>query len=250
MSNGRGRRCPGQLVAWGAVLLLVLQVACGEGGDGGAVAVPERRDVGVDTATLSHVVNHPFVAFAQVKRAVFEGVAIDEGDELEIRVESAVGATRTVAGVETRVVHVLDYEDGVLVEGTEDYYAQDAAGVVYYLGESVDEYEDGEVSGHGGAWLAGTDGALAGVFMPARPQVGDDFEQERAPGVAEDRSTVVAVGATVTVPAGTFDGCLETEDLDPIDGVTERKWYCPDVGLVKEGFAEGGTLELIEYEPA
>ena len=176
-----------------------------------------------------------------VRRAVFEGVEIDEGDELEVRVESAVGATRTVAGVEARVVHVVDYEDGELVEDTEDYYAQDAAGVVYYLGESVDEYEDGEVSGHGGAWLAGTDGALAGVFMPARPQVGDDFEQERAPGVAEDRSTVVAVGATVTVPAGTFGGCLETEDLDPIDGVTERKWYCPDVGLVKESFAEGGT---------
>jgi hypothetical protein len=234
----------------GAAVLLVLPFACGGRGDGGAVAIPERRDIGVDGATLSPVVDHPFVAFAQVKRTVHEGVEIDEGEELEIRVESTVGATRTVAGVEARVVHVLDYEDGELVEDTEDYYAQDAGGVVYYLGESVDEYEDGKLSGHGGAWLAGTDGALAGVFMPAEPEVGDGFEQERAPGVAEDESTVVAVDVTVTVPAGTFDGCLETEDLDPIDGVTERKSYCPGVGLVKEAFAEGGTLELVEYDPA
>jgi hypothetical protein len=86
--------------------------------------------------------------------------------------------------------------------------------------------------------------------MPAEPAVGDEFEQERAPGVAEDRSRVVAAGVTVTVPAGTFEDCIETEDVDPIGDVTEHKFYCPDVGLVKETFAEGGSLELVEYETA
>jgi hypothetical protein len=60
------------------------------------------------------------------------------------------------------------------------------------------------------------------MFMPAAPQVGDVLEQERAPGIAEDRSTVIATGVAVTVPAGTFNSCIETEDFDPIGMVTAQ----------------------------
>lgn len=86
----------------------------------------------------------------------------------------------------------------------------------------------------------------AGLFMPAEPQVGDTFRQERAPGVAEDRSTIVASGLTVTVPAGQFHGCIETEDLDPLSGAIEQKFYCPGVGLVREVSANG-FLDLVQY---
>src|SRR5439155_13781734 len=48
--------------------------------------------------------------------------------------------------------------------------------------------DHGRISGHEGQWLVGEHGNRAGVFMPAAPRVGDVFEQERAPGVAEDRS--------------------------------------------------------------
>jgi hypothetical protein len=212
---------------------------------------PAATDLGVDAASLSPTVANPYVAFAAVRRAVYEGEEVDaeSGEKVALRVESTVReGTTKVAGVEVLVVEVRDYEDGELVEETEDYYAQDRSGAVYYLGERVDEYEDGELTGHGGQWLAGEDGNRAGVFMPAAPKQGDEFEQEQAPGVAEDRSTVVATGVTVTVPAGTFTDCIETEDLDPIDDVTEHKFYCPDVGLVRETFAAGGTLDLIELE--
>lgn len=234
-------------------LIVLIAVSCGgDSGNGNGDPGVAEPDLGVDVTTLQTTVDNPFVAFAQVRRAVYEGEEVDEeGETIELRVESTVAtATKMIAGVEVTVVEVLDFEDGELVEETEDYYAQDAAGVVYYLGEAVDEFEDGELVGHGGAWLAGEDGNLAGVFMPADPEVGDEFEQERAPGLAEDRSTVVAVGVDVTVPAGTFEGCIETEDLDPIDDVTERKFYCPDVGLVREVFPEGGSLDLVEFEPA
>jgi len=82
--------------------------------------------------------------------------------------------------------------------------------------------------------------------MPADPQVGDEFEQERAPGVAEDRSTVVAVGLEVTTEAGTFSDCIKTRDFAPLDNVTEFKYYCPDVGLVREE-PRGGRLDLVSF---
>lgn len=227
-------------------------VGCSDSDDDSAEPPSSGSDLGVATSMLSPIVDNPYVAFAEVRRAVYEGEEVDdEGETVELRVEATVrDATLTIAGVEVTVVDVLDYEDGELVEETEDYYAQGDDGDVYYLGESVAEFEDGELVGHGGAWVAGEDGARAGVFMPAEPQVGDEVEQERAPGVAEDRSAVVETGMSVTVPAGTFDDCIETEDFDPIDEITEAKFYCPDVGLVKEEFAEGGSLELIEFESA
>jgi hypothetical protein len=253
-------RAPRLLPSAALAALAVLTAACGA--DERATVETESdsesetgspSDLGVDPATLSPTVDHPYVAFATVTRALYEGEEVDEdtGEAVEIRVESATRSdTTTVAGIEATIVDVDEYEDGELVERTEDYYAQDDSGVVYYLGERVDDIEDGEVVAHHGEWLTGQDGARAGVFMPAEPSVGDEFEQERAPGVAEDRSRVVAVDVRVTVPAGTFEGCIETEDVDPIGDATEHKFYCPDVGLVREAFPAGGSLDLIEFETA
>ena len=80
------------------------------------------------------------------------------------------------------------------------------------MGERVDHYAGGEVVGHGGQWVTGEGDAQAGIFMPADPQVGDEFEQERAPGVAEDQSEILAVDESVETPAGSFSGCIKTED--------------------------------------
>ena len=76
--------------------------------------------------------------------------------------------------------------DGELVEDTYDWYAQDAAGAVWYLGEDSKEYEGGEVVSTGGSWEAGVDGALPGIIMAADPRLGDAYRQEYYPGEAED----------------------------------------------------------------
>lgn len=222
------------------VLLLITAAACGDGAG---------ADIGVDTATLKAAVDHPLVALSSVRTAVYAGATTEDGKPVQLRVESQVSdATSTVAGVEVTTVIVRDLENGALIESTQDYYAQDGAGTVYYLGERVDDIEGGKVVGHSGQWLAGEDGNRAGIFMPAQVGVGATFEQERAPGVAEDRSTVVATDLTVTVPAGVFEGCIETEDVNPLDDVTEHKFYCPGAGLVREVYPEGGSLELISLE--
>lgn len=242
----------GIAICLGASLDVAVPVLATSGGE--SASPPESRTeagpaIGIDPAELSPVIDNPYVAFASLKSAVYAGTELDSEtrETIEVRVEVTVrDLPESVAGVKATVVEVSDFEDGELVEKTRDYYAQGRSGVVYYIGERVDDYEDGKIAGHGGQWMAGEKGNQAGVFMPAAPKVGDVFEQERAPGIAEDRSKVVAVGRKVTVSAGTFTDCIEVEDFDPIGKSTQRKLYCRGVGLVQEVFGEGRSLDLIE----
>jgi hypothetical protein len=204
----------------------------------------------VDLSRLSPVVTNPFFPLASLRSTVLEGEEEDPetGETIQTRVELTVlPETTTVAGVEVTVAEVKEYEDGALVEATRDYYAQDADGTVYYLGERVDVYEEGTVIGHEGSWLAGEGANQPGIYMPAHPEVGQVFAQERAPGVAEDRSTVLAVEQSIVTPAGAFSGCLQVEDFAPIEGGTGEKDYCPGIGIAREMF-EGGSLALVAFE--
>lgn len=228
----------------GFFLAAALLAACGDGGTDS-----DETSSGIDPADFQAQVDNPFFPLSSLGTQVYEGEELDAetGETIQIRIESTVLAeTDVVAGVEVTVVEVKDYEDGQLVERTLDYYAQHKDGTVYYLGERVDDYEEGEVVGHEGQWLAGEGDNQPGIFMPGDTQVGREFDQERAPGVAEDQSKIVAVDQTVTTPAGTFSGCIKTEDFDPLGDVTEFKYYCPDVGLVREE-PPGGYVDLISY---
>jgi hypothetical protein len=227
----------------GAFFLLTLAVSsCGdddEESERSAVAAGPT----LDSSQFSATVDNALFPLATIRATLFEGT---EGDA-EIRSESRVlERTGRVSGVPVTVVDVREYEDGELVEHTRDYYAQHTDGGVRYMGEAVDDIDDGKVVGHEGQWLAGKGNAKPGVFMPADPKVGDAFKQERAPGVAEDRSKVVAVGLNVTTPAGRFDDCIKTKDFAPLDKNTEFKYYCAGVGLVREQFPEG-RLDLVRY---
>jgi hypothetical protein len=221
--------------AFVAAAVVLSATACGGGGDGSA-----------GRAAFSAEVDHPLVPLSSVPVTVLAGTE----DQARIRVESRVLDTSArIANADVAVVEVKEWEAGELVERTLDYYAQRADGGVWYFGERVDEYERGKIVGHKGQWRAGRRGAKAGLFMPAKPRVGQEFEQERAPGVAEDRSTVVAVGVAVATPAGKFSSCTKTRDFSPIDNVTELKWYCSGVGLVREQGA-GALVQLVSYRRA
>ena len=239
------------LLAVAVGLISVLVVGCGDGDDEkkGGPASPSRSAAasatgGINPADFSTTIDNRFFPVQPGQTRVYEG---EEGTT-KVRVEESVlEQTDMIAGVEVRIVEVKEYEDDELTEITKDYYAQHKDGAVYYFGERVDEYSNGQVVGHGGQWLAGEGQNQPGVFMPADPKVGDQFEQERAPGIAEDTSKVVAVEQTVDVPAETVSGCIKTEDYSPIDKVTEFKFYCPETGLMREEF-EGGFLNLESAE--
>jgi hypothetical protein len=58
---------------------------------------------------------------------------------------------------------------------------------------------------------------------------------------------VGSVDLEVTTPASRFSNCIKTEDYAPLDDVTEFKFYCPGVGLVREE-PPRGRLDLVRYE--
>ena len=198
---------------------------------------------------LSATVDNPFFPLAPGSSRRYEGQEVDPdtGETVETTVRERVSPVPAeVAGAPVSTLRVQEYEDGQLTETTSDYHAQTPDGTVYYLGEDVAMYEDGQLVGHDGAWIAGDGASQAGEFMPAEPRVGDRFAQEQAPGVAEDISTVIAVDLTLETPVGTFDGCIKTQDLNPLDQAIEYKYYCPGVGLVREENAHG-SLDLVSY---
>lgn len=149
---------------------------------------------------------------------------------------SVLDQTRVVDGVETRIVEERETEDGELVEVSRNFFAiSKRTNNVYYFGEEVDEYKDGKVVSHGGAWLAGVDGAKFGLLMPGQPLLGARYQQEVAPGKAMDRAEVVGLDEVVKTQAGEFKGCLKTEETNPLKpNEKESKLYAPGVGLVRE----------------
>jgi len=164
------------------------------------------------------------------------GFQITLESQTEILVISVLDETREINGTTTRVVEEREHKNGELAEVSRNYYAIDPeTGDVFYFGEEVDFYSQGEVSGHSGAWIAYEDGNKPGLIMPGRPEVGMKYYQEIAPGVATDRARVVSVKETFATTVGDFTSCLLTQESSQLSPTTiEYKPYCPGIGRVQD----------------
>ena len=142
--------------------------------------------------------------------------------------------TKTIIGVKTVVVHDTVSVNGVTTEDTLDWYAQDRDGNVWYFGEATKEFQDGSAIS-AGSFESGIHGALPGIVMLAHPQVGDQYRQEFAKGVAEDTGEVLSVSGRESSPlTGTVDHLLVIRDADLLDPTApaESKYYARGVGLI------------------
>ena len=150
---------------------------------------------------------------------------------------SVLDETRLVDGVQTRVIEERETRKGVIVEVSRNFFAiSSRTQDVYYFGEEVDDYEDGVLVGHEGAWISGQGGAHFGLLMPGSPRVGQKHYQEVAPGEAMDRAEVLSLTGTLETPAGTFEDVLVVEETTPLEpGERETKYYAPGVGLLQDG---------------
>ena len=154
-------------------------------------------------------------------------------------------------GVECVVASDRVTEDGKLIEQTYDWYAQDKKGNVWYFGEHVTEYKNGKVAGHEGSWKSGVDGAKPGIAMQANPKVGNYYRQEYYEGVAEDRAKVLSLNKSATVPYGSFDHVLMTEEWTPLEpNIVERQYYVAGVGDIIESTVKGPPerIELVDVK--
>jgi hypothetical protein len=211
------------------VVVLVLSVACGFDGFENLAS----NDACDPAGDFSIEIDNPFFPLPVGHQVVLEG---EEGStHLLVRITS-LDETETVAGVETRVVEEFESKDGTVVEISRNFFAQAADGTVCYFGEDVDIFDSGgNVTSNSGEWRAGEGENQPGIFMPPSLEVGVAFQQEIAPGIAEDQAMVVAVGESTDVPAGTFDDTVTMEDGSPLDGGTGTKVYARGIGLIVDG---------------
>lgn len=163
----------------------------------------------------------------------FQTVLQDGDTRLQITV---LHETKTVDGVETRIIEEREWKNGALYEISRNFFAMcEATGDVFYFGEDVNFYKGNKVSGHGGSWLAGVKGARAGLIMAGTPKIGMKYYQEMAAGVAMDRAEIVETDGVCDTPAGRFERCLKVKEGSALEPwVTEYKYHAPGVGLIRD----------------
>jgi hypothetical protein len=210
--------------------------------------------VKLDPADFTTKIDNPYWPMSPGSRWVYRET--DTQGTREKAVVEVTNKTKRIAnGVVARVIRDTVSENGTPVEITDDWYAQDSAGNIWYLGEYVTNYDkNGKVVDHGGSFEAGVDGAQAGIVMPANPEPGMAYRQEYYKNKAEDKGAVITVGEEqVQVPFGHFDtNVLMTRDLVPTEPkVQELKFYAPGVGPLLSVHTDGagGRAELVSYTP-
>jgi hypothetical protein len=215
-------------------LVVLCCCACGSSGasGGGTVGTSPSStayDPKIDAANFVSRIDNPL--YPLKPGTVLEYTVNKEGATEKV-VITVMRETKKILGVTTTVVHDVVSEGGKVTEDTWDWYAQDRDGNVWYFGEATTKTEGGQTSTEG-SWGAGVNGAKAGVIMEAHPKVGDNYRQEFAPGVAEDRAEILSLSESVTVRKGSFTGCLKTKDYSPLKpDLVENKVFCPGIGQV------------------
>jgi hypothetical protein len=215
---------------------------CLAGAPPAAAQLPQGDEpVQLDPATFSTRIDNPYWPMRPGTRWIYRETAPDGSrQKVVVRVTQR---TRLIAnGITARVVRDTVTERGRLVEDTRDWYAQDAAGTIWYLGERTTEYEHGKPASTEGSFEAGVDGAQPGVVMPAHPAPGMTYRQEHYAGHAEDHASILRLGEQVLVAAGHFDHVLLTREVNPLEPrALEYKLFARGVGPVLALEISGGN---------
>jgi PEP-CTERM motif len=203
-----------------------------------AASVPTLPDFSIAQFDPAQPIDNPYFPMTDTRTYVYSGR--DEDGPVDERFEHTnTGPGPVIAGVQTFIQQDLEFEDGLLVEKTFDYFAQDTMGNVWYLGEDVTKFEyddDGNLisTTMEGAWRAGVNGADPGFIMPADLVIGFNYFQEHAAAdEALDQGTIFAFIDELILDIGTFQNVLqifETTELEP--DAREFKYYAPGVGLI------------------
>ena len=217
---------------------------------GAAAGLPRGDEhVTLDPADFSTRITNPWWPMRPGSRWVYRET--DSGGARQKVVVTVTHRTKRIAnGVTARIVSDVATEDGEPVEVTDDYYAQDREGNVWYLGEDTAEYERGKVVSREGSFEAGVDGAEAGVIMPARPRPGLRYRQEYYAGHAEDRARIVSLREQAGVPYGHFRHVLMIREDNPLEPkALEFKFYARGIGPLLAVSVSGGSdrEELVRF---
>jgi len=240
------------LATTGVVTLLATGAHASSGAPGTACALPRGAEhVTLRPGDFTTRITNPWWPMQVGSRWVYRDTTPDGTKQRDVVV--VLAKTKPVAdGITARVVSDITTEDGVPVEVTRDYYAQDRCGNVWYLGEATTEYENGKPASTAGSFEAGVDGAEPGVIVPARPKLGLRYRQEQYAGQAEDRAEIFSMREQVGVPFGHIRAgrVLMTRETSPLEPKTlEYKFYARGIGPVLAVGVSGDAdrEELVRY---
>jgi hypothetical protein len=193
----------------------------------------------LDPAHFVSGIDNRYLPLPEGRTLIYRGVkdGVTQTDRVHV-----TDRTQVIEGVTATAVRDVATHRTRVLEATTDFYAQDDLGNVWYLGENTKAYDaNGDVD-TSGSWMAGVNDGEPGIVMEANPQIPDAYRQEYLAGEAEDTAWVVDRGGSVTVPAGTFHGVLNTLEFARIEpDVVDQKLYAPGVGIVKEVALHGDT---------
>jgi hypothetical protein len=195
--------------------------------------------VTIDPADFVSGIDNPYLPMVSGTIFTYQG---ETGGHPEINKVTITHQTKIILGVTCIVVADTVLVDSVLSEATSDWYAQDIDGNVWYFGEASKEFENGVVISTEGSWEAGVNGAQPGIVMLANPDSGHSYRQEYLEDEAEDMAEVLSLSESVTVPYGSFQGCLMTIEWTPLEpGIAEHKYYKTGVGTLSIVTVTGGS---------
>ena len=205
---------------------------------------PTPYDPVIDPANFVATIDNPYFPLQPGTTFIYRGQMPGgfERDEFAV-----THNTRVILGVTCVEVHDSVFTNGVLTEDTLDWFAQDRDGNVWYFGENTHELEDGLISTIAGTFMGGVNGDKPGIIMEAHPAIGDFYRQEFSLNNAEDFAEVKSLTAHVTVPYGTFNHCLKSEETTPLEpDLLEDKFYAPGVGnILTVDVHTGARSELV-----
>jgi hypothetical protein len=185
---------------------------------------------------------------------ILEGRSNRGGGPLPHRVILTVtDLTKVIDGVRTVVLWDRDMNEGDLEESELAFHAQDNDGNVWGLGEYPEEYEDGRFHGAPKTWIAGQEGAKAGLAIPADPRIGSAPYLQGLSAKIDfyDCGRVHEMGQHVCIAGSCYDSVLVIDEWSPHDPESghQRKFYAPGVGNVQIGAVddpEDETLVLVK----
>jgi hypothetical protein len=237
-----------RFVAIVTVLAATAAPAHGVAAQGGQPLPRGSEPVTLDPADFTTRIDNPWWPMRPGSRWVYRGT--DEEGTVSRSTVTATGQTKTIAnGILATALRDRVTEDGELVEDALEWYAQDAAGNVWYLGEDVKDYEDGRLAGTE-SWEAGAGGAQPGVVMPGRPRVGTRFRENHIPGDPGDRFEILSRREQAETRLRHFDDVVLIKQTTPERRRSlEYSFHARGVGLVLSLEIAGGSdrLELVRY---
>jgi hypothetical protein len=199
-----------------------------------------------DPAHFVDVIDNPYFPLPVGRTLVYRG---GEGGTREIDRLYVTDKTKVIEGVTATVIHDVVSSEGHRQEITNDWYAQDDQGNVWYLGEDTRVLlANGHVD-RSGSWMWGVDGAEPGLIMEANPRPPDAYRQECLTGEAEDMAWTVGRGGSVDVAYGPVHRVVRSFEFTRLEpNVISEKVYGPGLGIVLERDLHGGneTFELVK----